>query len=81
MRRHTPHKLDAYTELYPASSVMLIGSGLIVGTMGGLPFGAALVLTGVAVGLAGPVARAVHDRKVANQRRPGLKTSFVRRGL
>ena len=62
-------KLDVYTELYPASSVILIGTGLIVATTGALPFGVAIALTGVAVGLAGPVARSVHERKIASRRR------------
>jgi hypothetical protein len=63
------HKFDIYTELYPASSVAIIGTGIITITMGELLFGIAISLSGVAIGLAGPVARAVHERKVARRRK------------
>lgn len=69
MEHHPRHKFDVYTELYPASSVAIIGSGLITVTMGAASFGAAMVLSGIAVGLAGPVARAVHERRIARRHR------------
>ena len=68
MQSKPRHKFDIYTELYPASSIAIIGSGVIVVIMGEIPFGTAIVLSGIAVGLAGPLARAVRDRKTARRR-------------
>lgn len=68
MEQQPRHKFDIYTELYPASSVAIIGSGIIAVTMGELPIGVAVVLSGIAVGLAGPLARSVHERRAARRR-------------
>jgi hypothetical protein len=69
MERLPRHKFDLYTEFYPASSVAIIGCGIITATMGAWPVGVSFVLSGMAVGMLGPIARAVHERKIATARR------------
>lgn len=69
MQKHIHHKLDVYTELYPASSVAIIGTGLIAATMGEIPIAVAITLTGIAFGLAVPVVRAVYRRRTSTRPR------------
>jgi hypothetical protein len=69
MQQEPRHKFNVYSELYPASSVAIIGSGIITVTMGDFVVGSAFVFSGIAVGLAGQFARAAHERKLAKQRR------------
>ena len=57
MKKVAQHKIDIYTELCPASSVAIIGSGLITLTMGEFAVGAVVAVAGIAVGIAGPMAR------------------------
>jgi hypothetical protein len=68
MKRTAQHKIDIYTELCPASSVAIIGSGLVTLTMGELPLGAAIALTGIAVGVAGPLAKSFMQQRTAVKR-------------
>jgi hypothetical protein len=54
--------VNIYTELCPASAAAIIGAGVVAISMGAVPAGAAVALTGVAVGIAGPVAQSIKER-------------------
>jgi len=60
---------NIYTELCPASSAAIIGAGVVAITMGAVPAGAAVALTGLAVGIAGPVTQSIRERWEENGRR------------
>lgn len=62
MKRSVRH-LDIYAELCPASSATVIGAGLITITMGSAPTGLAFLLAGIAVGVAGPVAKTLQEHR------------------
>ncbi len=71
MQQAPRHKFNIYRELYPTSSVAIIGSGIVTATMGEFVVGSAFVFSGIMVGLAGQFARAAHERKLAKHRRYG----------
>jgi hypothetical protein len=54
--------LDIYSELCPASSATIIGTGLVTITMGSVAAGFVVVLAGIGVGIAGPLAKSVASR-------------------
>jgi uncharacterized membrane protein len=68
MKQASKH-LDIYSELCPASSATVIGAGLITITMGSAPAGFAFLIAGVAVGIAGPVAKTFQERHARRARK------------
>lgn len=69
MIKHSHRQLDVYSELCPASSATIIGAGLVTITMGSMGPGLAVVLAGIVVGVAAPLARGRGFEKVAIRKR------------
>lgn len=65
MDKHSRRQLDVYSELCPASSATIIGAGLVAITMGSTEPGLAVVLAGVVVGIAAPLAKGLSLAKLA----------------
>lgn len=61
--KNTAKQLDIYSELCPVSSATVIGAGLITMTMGSAPTGIVFLLAGIAVGVAGPLAKTIQEHK------------------
>ncbi|HUY67787.1 MAG TPA: hypothetical protein VMV79_00615 [Alphaproteobacteria bacterium] len=69
MARHT-HGVDIYTEIAPASAATIIGAGVVAGTLGAAPaMGLSIALTGVALGIAVPLAKSIGERHSGAKRR------------
>ncbi len=68
MRPYTK-QLDIYSELCPVSSATVIGAGLITMTVGSASTGVVFLLAGIAVGIAGPLAKNFQDRRKRRARR------------
>lgn len=54
---------DIYSELCPVSSATVIGAGMLTMTMGSAPTGFVFLLAGIAVGVAGPLAKTYQEHK------------------
>ncbi len=70
MKPHMHGQLDIYKELFPASAATIIGAGFVTSTMGAAPsMGISIVLAGIAVGIASPIACSFRDRKNTKKRK------------
>jgi hypothetical protein len=68
MARRTPRRLDIYSELFPASSAIIIGLGVVTLAMGWAVGGVAFVLAGVGLGVAGALSKAPTRKAVRRAR-------------
>jgi len=59
MDRLRPRHFNLYNEVCPASSAAAIGAGIIAITMGSVPVGTTIVLSGIVIGIARPLAQTV----------------------
>jgi hypothetical protein len=68
MARQAIRRVDVYSELFPASSAVVIGLGVVAIAMGSAVSGAAFILAGIGVGIAGAMAKAPVKRKLRRVR-------------